>query len=316
MITILRATHAMLCVLLCLFSVHAFGQLTSTDGGVSTYFVGFKAPAPGEQPFIWPGIRIEDRPDKTPVPFGEHSSGQSKAEVAAALGLVGELVGILDAMNAIVVRVDAAEAERLSQLPIVDYVERSGTTIIGAVQPQTDDEHATYLSGVLTIPRVDTAEQVGQYQNAKFSLQADGSWKLDELRAFDNSSLAKIPISTIEVVKTDGFPVAVFLRTTGWTSSCGYEGKARIQQRQVGTHFDVSISIPVRVMDEPYACPGFAEYVRLSIPLQVYGLVAGTYTYSVNGVGGTFDIATDNRYADDCNVGSAESAFTVSWCPQ
>jgi hypothetical protein len=316
MLTILRIARAMLCGLLCLFSFQAHGQVASTDSGISTYFVGFKAPAPGEQPFIWPGIRIEDRPDQTPVPFGEHSSGQSKAEVAAALGLVGELVGILDSINAIVVRVDAAEAERLSQLSIVDYVQRSGTTIIGSAQPEVDGEHATYLYGVLTIPRVDTTEQVGQYQDAKLSLQADGSWKLDELRAFGNSGLAKVPIESVEVVKTDGFPMGVYLRTIGWASPCGYQGKARVQQRQTGTHFDIALSVPVLVSDEPYACTANVEYVRLTIPLEVYGLAAGTYTYSVNGVSGSFSLSSDNKYADDCSASSVQPTFTVSWCPQ
>lgn len=306
---ILRAIRVMLCGLLCLFSVHAPGQVGSTGGGVSTYFVGFKAPAPGEQPFIWPGIRIEDRPDQTPVPFGEHSSGQSKADVAAALGLVGELVGILDSINAIVVRVDAAEAARLSQLPIVAYVEPDGVAITGSAQPLPEGGHATYRDGVLTLPRVDTPEQVGQYQDASFSLQADGSWKLNGLRSIGNSGVSKIPVDSIELVKVEGFPVGAYLRVTAWGWPCGIEGRARILQRQVGAHFDVTISAPVLVSDETYACPAVVQRVRMTVPLQVYGLAAGAYTYDVNGVTGGFSLAADNRYPEDCD------SSQVAYCP-
>lgn len=176
-------------------------------------------------------------------------------------------------------------------------------------------DQPTYQDGVLTVPRVDTTEQVGQYQDASYSLQADGSWKLDGLRSF-SSGLTKIPLETVEVVKTDGFPAGVYLRTTGWVWPCGYRDKARMQQRQVGAHFDVAISVPVLVSDEPYACATIMEYVRLTIPLQVYGLAAGTYTYSVNGVSGSFTLDSSNKFADDCRAGTVEPSYTVNWCPQ
>jgi hypothetical protein len=291
-------------------SVAAAGSVLVNGRTTDIYIVSFKPPADGEQPFIWPAIRIEDRPPGTPpVPFGEHSSGQSKADVAAALGLVGELTHILDGMNAIIVRVDESEAERLSQLPIVAYVQRSGTTILGSAQPTPEGEHATYQYGVLTLPRVDTPEQVGQYQDASFSLQADGSWKLDGLRTIGNAGVSKIPVDAIELVKSDGFPVGVYLRVTAWGWPCGIEGRTRILQRQVGAHFDVTISAPVLVSDETYVCPAVVERVRLTIPLEVYGLAAGAYTYDVNGVTGGFSLVADNRYPEDCD------SSQVAYCP-
>lgn len=172
-------------------------------------------------------------------------------------------------------------------------------------------DQPSYQDGVLTVPRVDTTEQVGAYQDASYSLQADGSWKLEGLRTY-----GKIPIETIEVVKTEGFPVSVLLRTTGWAWPCGYAGQAKVQQRQVGNHFDVAISVPMSVSDGAIVCAAYVDYVRLTIPLQVYGLAAGTYTYSVNGVSGSFSLASDNKYSDDCNASSAQPTFTVSWCPQ
>jgi hypothetical protein len=291
-------------------SVASAEQLLVNGRTTDIYIVSFKTPADGERPFIWPGIRIEDQPPGTPpVPFGEHSSGQSKADVAVALGLAGELTHILDAINAIIVRVDESEAERLSQLPIVAYVERDSTSILGSAQPSPEGEHAAYRDGVLTIPRVDTSEQVGQYQDASFSLQADGSWKLNGLRSIGNSGVFKIPVDSIELVKADGFPVGAYLRVTAWGWPCGIEGRARILQRQVGSHFDVTISAPVLVSDETYACPAVVQRVRMTVPLQVYGLAAGAYTYDVNGVTGGFSLAADNRYPEDCD------SSQVAYCP-
>jgi hypothetical protein len=292
-------------------SVAAAGSVLVNGRTTDIYIVSFKPPADGEQPFIWPAIRIEDRPPGTPpVPFGEHSSGQSKADVAAALGLVGELTHILDGMNAIIVRVDESEAERLSQLPIVAYVQRSGTTILGSAQPTPEGEHATYQYGVLTLPRVDTPEQVGQYQDAQFRQLADGTWQLTGLRALQgNGGLAKVPIETVEVVRTEALPAAVYLLTAGWVSPCGYEGKLKVRQRRQDKHFEVAIIAPVLVADEPYACTANVDYVRLTIPLEVYGLAAGAYTYDVNGVTGGFSLAADNRYPEDCD------SSQVAYCP-
>jgi hypothetical protein len=39
---------------------------------------------------------------------------------------------------------------------------------------------------------------------------------------------------------------------------------------------------------------------QVTIPLDVYGLSAGTYTYDVNGVTGSFTLGSDNGFADDC----------------
>lgn len=292
-------------------SVAAAGQLLVNGRIGNSYTVGFNSPADGERPFIWPGIRIEDRPPGTPpVPFGEHSSGQSKADVAAALGLVGELTHILDAINAVIVRVDEREAERLSQLPIVAYVVKNGYTILGSALPEPTGEFGFYQAGYLTLPRVDTFEQPGQYQDAQFRQLADGTWQLTGLRALqDNGGLARMPIETVEVARTESLPVGVYLRTAGWVWPCGYEGKLKVRQRRQDKHFEVAIIVPVLIADEPYGCTANVDYVRLTIPLEVYGLAAGAYTYDVNGVTGGFSLAADNRYPEDCD------STRIAYCP-
>jgi len=50
---------------------------------------------------------------KGPISFGQHSTGQDKRELAAKLGTTGEVALILDAINAVNIKMDAKEAERL-----------------------------------------------------------------------------------------------------------------------------------------------------------------------------------------------------------
>jgi hypothetical protein len=177
------------------------------------------------------------------------------------------------------------------------------------------DDAPRFHDSELTIPRVDTEEQVGAYQDATLSLQADGRWQLERVSTA-SAAYIKVPLEAIEVVKTTTVPVSVYLRTSGWVWPCGYAGAARIQQRLSGSHFDVAILVPEYVSPEPYACAAYVESVRLTVPLQVYGLAAGTYTYSVNNVSGSFTLDGANKFADDCRAGTVEPSYTVNWCPQ
>ncbi len=52
---------------------------------------------------------------KTNVPFGEHSTGQSKNELAATLRTTGEVAAIFETINAVQMKMDAKEADRLSR---------------------------------------------------------------------------------------------------------------------------------------------------------------------------------------------------------
>lgn len=163
-------------------------------------------------------------------------------------------------------------------------------------------DQPAYQSNVLTIPRVDTPEQVGQYQDAMLRLGQDGKWQLESLRALENNGgLIKIGVIAAEAIKTESFPVSVFLRTqngVGWV--CDFDGTIKLLQRRQDNHFEVAILAPQ--VSDPYthACIGIAWDFRMTIPLDVYGLSAGTYTYDVNGVTGSFTLTSDNKYADDC----------------
>lgn len=91
----------------------------------------------------------------------EESADQRKAELAADLGVNGEIVAILEASNGIVVEMDTQEAERWRKDDRVLSVERSieGSTLM---EPQSD--YPVYRDNILTVPRVDTDEQPGLFQ--------------------------------------------------------------------------------------------------------------------------------------------------------
>ncbi len=68
-----------------------------------------------------------------------------------------------------------------------------------------------YKDGLLTIPSVNTADQVGQYQDVSFKFAGQGLWQLSSFRTIGASGLGLAPIGKVDVVKTDTFPVQVFL---------------------------------------------------------------------------------------------------------
>ena len=74
-------------------------------------------------------LPLIDPPDESKrglksVPFGEHSTGQSKEALAEAMALNGQVLAILDTINAVHVKMSAAEAEKWRQDERVESVEQ------------------------------------------------------------------------------------------------------------------------------------------------------------------------------------------------
>jgi len=97
-----------------------------------SYFVTFKTAEKGQESFI-------KRPEKvmrgfSNVPFGMHSTGQSKHEIALDLNLNGEVVAIYDAINTIHVKMDEKEADRLSRNTNVESITPNQYMQISATQ--------------------------------------------------------------------------------------------------------------------------------------------------------------------------------------
>ncbi len=161
--------------------------------------------------------------------------------------------------------------------------------------------------GVLTLPRVDIPDQVGKYQEVTFQLTPQGVFELSGIQVLGTRKLSPVwGFNAVEVIKTATFPVSVYLRASGSLWDCGYSGPGRIHQRLEGTRFDVGLSfshIDAYVNFE-IVCTANMRDFKMTVPLEVYGLSAGTYSYNVHGITGTFSLESDNKFPDDCDAAS------------
>jgi hypothetical protein len=189
-------------------------------------------------------------------------------------------------------------------------------------------DEATYRGGMLTIPSVNSDAQVGQYQDITMQAGENGAWELkyfaslgEELYSYDGrtivrDTLYKLPISRVEIVKTSEVPVQVFLRVSGAMSGCASLGRAT--HRLVGNRFEVLLADGTTGITYAVAlCTADVRSYVKTIPLSVYGLGAGTYSYVVNGEAtGAFALEADNLLPGDC-VGAAcpQAAGTVLPAP-
>jgi len=153
----------------------------------------------------------------------------------------------------------------------------------------------SYENGVLTIPRVDTPDQVGNYQDAVLRFNPKlSTWVLQQvIPAKFNSSNPRIKSVNVFVIN-DSFPTQVFLQVIG-DFTCGEFGQINIGRKE--NLFDIQISVTPTPPGQ--ACTtDITEFVRV-IQLDVYRLSAGDYQYSINGGNqGTFTLTKDNKFGE------------------
>jgi len=97
------------------------------------------------------------------------------------------------------------------------------------------------------------------------------------------------PVDEIDILILEIFPVQINVIASGNLPDPCTEISEVIKEREGDTFF---------VTIKTYRSPGFCIQVLAPfeeiIPLDVYGLPAGTYTVDVNGVQDTFDLEVDN----------------------
>lgn len=176
-----------------------------------------------------------------------------------------------------------------------------GIAMAALVAPVTgwSADNPSYQGQVLFLPRVDTPEQAGLYQNGTMRRNADGTWSVISIQALGEGDLTTLlGIGTVVVHATESVPSAVYLKVSGAEARCGSWGPEKVHQRRSGSHFDIHISTSLPSLS---TCPAMMYSYRITVPLDVYGLPMGTYTFSVNGVRrGMFTLQRNNRFAEDC----------------
>jgi hypothetical protein len=162
----------------------------------------------------------------------------------------------------------------------------------------------------VTIPRIDTPEQVAQYQNVTFEVDSNtNTWKLTGGYVLNSQipgyQVGSVNLDKVEVIKTTSFPVGIYLKAiSANVNGCPMMDSVRIYHKLVDFSFYVNISVPSYVNDNTnpqYACTANRKPLNQTVVLPVYGLKAGTYSYDVNGVKGSFTIDVDNKFATDIN---------------
>lgn len=97
------------------------------------------------------------------------------------------------------------------------------------------------------------------------------------------------PVEEIEIMILESFPVQVHVIARGNLPDPCTEISEVLQEREGDTFF-----ITIKTYRPPGLCIQVLAPFEVKIPLNVYGLPAGTYTVDVNGVQATFDLEVDN----------------------
>lgn len=153
--------------------------------------------------------------------------------------------------------------------------------------------YATYKDGILNIPRVDTDEQAGNYQEVTFQYDSEiNAWKLLTFRDTTIVPGEGIVPESVEPIIIDATLIQVLLKVSGkFPNGCGQFGQ--INQRVIDNRFEITMHL-APVPDDAVCTDALVPYER-TIPLQVYGLNEGTYEYEVNGGNkGSFTLTRNN----------------------
>lgn len=148
------------------------------------------------------------------------------------------------------------------------------------------EESSIYQKNILTIPRVDTPSQIGQYQNAQFKRADDGRWDLIHV---NEPKLAQI--DAIDFILLETFPVQLHVSISG-TFPNGCYGLGQTYQRQEADRFEIAV---YQVELQTFAaCTQALVPFHTTLPFDISGLHKGTYQVIVNNIAGSFELTTDN----------------------
>jgi hypothetical protein len=277
------------------------GLVVEPDGTIrDRYFITFAEPAAGETPIVTPPNPALIGTEQ--VPFGQHSTGQDPREIEQALGGGLRVLSIYEATNAVYVEMSAEKAAELARDPRIldispdrlssitardDQINLSGLT-------QTEPELIIAPTSVVEAPAISYNGIPGFYQNVVLEHQPEGDvWKL----AAYETGIPIREIDGVELIVTDEIPAQVFLSISGTLlNGCETVGRSGVAVDESGhfkvmLYYDMSFLIPGEQVDCTTAISEFTEVV----PLPVYGLSAGDYSYDVNSMFyGEFSLAREN----------------------
>ena len=101
-------------------------------------------------------------------------------------------------------------------------------------------------------------------------------------------------VERIDILILESFPVQIFVIVSGYLPNPCTEIGPIIQTREGKTFF-----VTIKTYCSQEICIQVIAPFEEIIPLDVYGLSAGTYTVDVNGVQGSFVLEIDNIFLPD-----------------
>jgi hypothetical protein len=120
--------------------------------------------------------------------------------------------------------------------------------------------------------------------------------------------LGPATVESLEILTLESFPVQIHARVTGVLPDDCAELADIVVQQDANT-FNISMSM----MQRPGADCGETEVpFEEIVPLDVYGLPAGSYTVSVNGIEGSFNLDMDNLPQEEPPAAAVEPTATAA----
>jgi len=102
-------------------------------------------------------------------------------------------------------------------------------------------------------------------------------------------------VENVEIVFLESFPLGVHSVASGYLHDpCTVIDEVSVERD--GNHFEVLIAT---LREAEVMCIQVIEEFEQNIPLDVYGLPAGDYTVTVNGIDAEFTFLQDNSLPDD-----------------
>jgi len=159
--------------------------------------------------------------------------------------------------------------------------------------PRYSDESQT-----LTIPSVDAGDSPGLYQELEFELMQGNDWRM--IKAKEGRQIREI--TNVEPGQKQTLPVQIFLKISGrFSNGCPRLGK--MSHARAGSEFDVAVYYrPQPEFDGTVVCIQAEVDFSTYMPLPVYGLDDGVYSYTVNDKvrttnnSGTFTLTQKNGF--------------------
>lgn len=158
------------------------------------------------------------------------------------------------------------------------------------VEEITLPDYPVYKQNTLTIPTVAFEDHPAAYQNVSLVQTEQGRWQLSQAE----EALLIEEIDAVELVRTDDFPVQVFLKVSGSFLN-GCEGVGPVFPELSGNEMKVSAYYAWYDRAVTSCIQMLTPYEHV-IALPVYGLDAGEYHYTLNDrFTGRFTLEQDNR---------------------